>query len=57
LLLIILYIVYTWCDHEVPRMILLHDLRGAMQIYHSKNMSVYVATCTIYDLNALMPVV
>jgi hypothetical protein len=28
-----------------------------MQLYHSKDMSVHVVTCTSYDFNILMPVV
>jgi len=38
-------------------MILLNDTTGIMPLDRSKNMFVYVSTCTIYDLNALTPVV
>jgi len=38
-------------------MILLCDLKGAMQLGCSKDMSVHVSTCTCYDFNTLMPVV
>jgi len=51
---------YTWntsCDYEVRGMILLHDIEGAMQFDHSKDISVYVSICTSYDLNTLMTVV
>jgi hypothetical protein len=41
------------CDSgcEVPGMILLHDLKGVMQLDHSNVMSVHVSTCTSYDFN------
>jgi hypothetical protein len=48
---------YTQCGYEVPRMILMHDLKGAMRLDRSKDMSVHVSTCTSYDFNALTPVV
>jgi hypothetical protein len=38
-------------------MILLCDFKGAMQLDHSKNMSVHVSTCTSYNVNTLTPVV
>jgi hypothetical protein len=47
----------TWCDYEAPGMILLCDLKGAIQLDCSENMSVHVSTCTTYDFSALMPVV
>jgi hypothetical protein len=47
----------TWCGREVPGMILLRDLKGAMRLDHSKDMSVHVSTCTSYDFNALTSVV
>jgi len=34
--------VYTWCGCEVPGMILLHNLKGAMRLDRSKDMSVHV---------------
>jgi len=46
---------YACCSHEVPGMILLHDLQGAMQLDHSKDMYMHVSTCTSYDLNTLTP--
>jgi hypothetical protein len=48
--------IHTWCGYEVPRMILLRDLEGAMRINRSKSMSLHVSTCTPYDFNALTPV-
>jgi hypothetical protein len=48
---------YMWGSYEVPGMILLCDLRGAMQFDHSIDMSVHVSTCVMYDFNALMPIV
>jgi len=38
-------------------MILLHDLKGAMQLDFSKGMFVHVSTCTSYDINRLTLVV
>jgi hypothetical protein len=32
----------TQCGYEVPGVTLLHDLKGAMQFYFSKDMSVHV---------------
>jgi len=37
--------------------ILLHDLKGAMRLHRSKDMSVHVSICTTYDFNSLTPVV
>jgi hypothetical protein len=34
-----------WCGYEVPGMILLSFLKGAMRLNHSKDMSVHVLTC------------
>jgi len=31
----------------------LRDLKGAMRLDHSKDMSVHVSTCTSYDFNAV----
>jgi hypothetical protein len=42
--------------YEVPGMILLRKLQGAMRLERSKDMSVRVSTCTSSDLNALTPV-
>jgi len=47
----------TWCGYEVPGMVLLHDLKGAMQLDCSKDVFVHVSTYTISDFNALTPVV
>jgi hypothetical protein len=33
-------------DYEVPGMTLLRDLKGAMRLDLSKDMSVHVSTCT-----------
>jgi len=41
---------------EVPRMILMHDLKGAMLLYHSKDMCMF-STYNSYDFNTLMPIV
>jgi hypothetical protein len=38
-------------------MILLRDLKRAMRLDRSKDMSVRVTTCTSYDFNALTSVV
>jgi hypothetical protein len=43
----------TWCDYEVPGMILLRDLMGVMQLDCSKGMSVHVSICINHDFNAL----
>jgi len=43
------------CDYEVPGMVLLNDLKGAMRFDRSEDMSVYVSTWINYDFNALMP--
>jgi hypothetical protein len=42
---------------DVPRNILLRNVKGAMRLDHSKNMPVHVSTCTSYNFNALTPVV
>jgi hypothetical protein len=44
-----------WCGYEVPRMTLLHNLKRAMQLDHSKDMYVHVLICTSYNFNTLMP--
>jgi hypothetical protein len=44
-----------WCDYEVPEMILLSSLKGAMQLDCNKNMTLHVSTFTSYNFNALMP--
>jgi len=49
--------VNTWCGYEVLRMILLHDLNGAMCLDCSKDIPVHVLTCTTYDFNTLTTVV
>jgi hypothetical protein len=46
-----IYTVITRCGYEGPGTILLHDL----QVDHSKDMSVYVSTCTSYDFNPSTP--
>jgi hypothetical protein len=43
--------------YKVSGMILLLDLKGAMRLYLSKDVSVHVLTCTSYDFIALTPVV
>jgi hypothetical protein len=30
---------YTWCDYEVHGIILLRDLKGAVRLVHTKDMS------------------
>jgi hypothetical protein len=40
-------ITFTLCGYEVPGMILLRDLMGAMRLGRSKDMSVHVLTCNI----------
>jgi hypothetical protein len=45
------------CSYDVPRMILLCNVKEAMRLDHSKDMFVHVSTCTSYDFNALTPVV
>jgi hypothetical protein len=47
----------TWRDYEVPGVILLSNLKGAMKRDPSEDVSVHVSTCTSYDFNALTPVV
>jgi len=46
----------TWCGYEVLGMILLRDLEGAILIDRRKDLSVRVSTFTVYDFNALTPV-
>jgi hypothetical protein len=48
---------YTVCGYEVSGMSLLHDLQGPMGFDCSKDMSMHVSTCTIYNFSALMPVI
>lgn len=43
--------------NEVPRNILLCDLKGFMRLDRNKDISVHVQTCISYSLNALTPVV
>jgi len=45
------------CGYEVTGMILYFDLKGVRQLDHSRGMSVHIATCTSYDLNASTPFV
>jgi hypothetical protein len=42
---------------KFPEIISLLDLKGAMRLDRSKDMSVHVLTCRNYELNALRPVV
>jgi hypothetical protein len=37
----------TWCGYEVPEMILLCNLKGAIQLDHNKDMPVYVLYITL----------
>jgi hypothetical protein len=46
-------VVYAWCGYEVPGKILLRNLRGAILLDHSKDMSVHISTFTNYDFSAL----
>jgi hypothetical protein len=32
---------YTWCGYEVPRIILLQNLKGTMQLDHGKDICAY----------------
>jgi len=43
----------TNSDYEVPGMILLRDLKGAVRLDCSKNMFAHISPCTTYDFNAL----
>jgi len=43
--------------YEVPGMILLQDLKGAMRLDGTKDVTVHVSTCASYNFNALTPVV
>jgi hypothetical protein len=47
----------TWCGCEVPGMVLLRDLKGAMRLDRRKDTSVRVSACIVYDLDVLTPVV
>jgi hypothetical protein len=47
----------TWCGCEVPGMILLHDLKGDVRRYHSKDIPAPASACTSYDFMTLMTVV
>jgi hypothetical protein len=47
----------TQCSYEVPGLILLCYLKGAIRLDRNKNMSVHVSTCTSYSFNALTPIV
>jgi hypothetical protein len=49
--------IHIRCGYEVPGMILLHNVKGAMQHDHNKDTSMHVSTYTSHDFNALMPVV
>jgi hypothetical protein len=42
---------------EVRGMTLMSDLKAAMRLYRSKDMSVHVSACISYDFDALTPVV
>jgi len=44
---------YIQCGHEFHKMILLHNLKGAMRLDCSKDMSVHVLICTTYNFSAL----
>jgi len=48
---------YTWSGYEVPGMVLSRDLKGAMRLGCSKDMSVHASTCNTYDSHTLMRVV
>jgi hypothetical protein len=43
--------------YEVPGLILLRDLKGAMRLHRSKGMSVHISTCLSHGFNALTPAV
>jgi len=45
------------CGYEVPEIILLNKVEESMQHDCSREMSMYVSTCTNYAFNAWMPVV
>jgi hypothetical protein len=44
--------VNTWCAYEVPGIILMCDLKGAMQFDHSKYIPTHFSTFIHYDFNA-----
>jgi hypothetical protein len=46
----------VWRGREVPGMILLRDLQGAVRLDRSKNVFVHVSTCASYDFNAATPI-
>jgi hypothetical protein len=48
---------WTWCGYEVPGIVLLPELKGDMRLDRSNDISVYVSTCTAYDLNTSTPFV
>jgi len=50
-------LLFIRCGYEVPGIILLRDLQGAMLLDHSKDMSMHVSTCTSYDFSTFMPAV
>jgi len=52
-----LYLQCTWFDYEVPGMILLCYLKGAMRLDRNEDISVHVSTCISYDFSAFMTVV
>jgi len=41
----------TWCGYEISGIILLYNIKGAMQLDHSKDMSVHISTGTTYELS------
>jgi hypothetical protein len=43
----------TWCGCKVSGMILLHSLKGPVQLDYRIDMSMHVSTCAIYDFNLL----
>jgi len=48
---------YTGRGYEVPGIILVLNLKGAMRPVRSQAMSLPVSACTDYDFNTLTPVV
>jgi hypothetical protein len=46
----------TQYGYEVPGLSLLRYLKGTMLLDSTKDMSMHVSTCTIYDFCALAPV-
>jgi len=47
----------TWCDYEVPGMILFPDLKEALCLDRNKDMTTHVSTRASYDFNPLTSVV